>query len=160
LPLCDTASYYHVNYFDIGWVDSEIRPTLNTALYALATSSRPIDPVTALAAILGQMVPPAPAQCVDTPGFNNGRGFGCSAYASRGWCANGAAAPGRGWTIGAGFNFPENSCCVCGKTASQAQAKTVLTMDGDDTLTLDADDDSMDADTKMMMASLVSPTAK
>jgi hypothetical protein len=70
---------------------------------------------------------PAPL-CTDTPGWQNNNGFGCDIYANNGgrsrtvngqtpvgWCANGAAAPGQEWTLGANWNYPENNCCVCGK---------------------------------------------
>lgn len=55
--------------------------------------------------------------CVDTPNWDNGnrrrtQRF-CSNYASN-WCENGAARPGSEWTLGSGFNYPENNCCVCG----------------------------------------------
>ena len=56
------------------------------------------------------------SSCLDTPGWTNYvGGFGCQGYIDHSWCANGAAVPGEEWTLGAGFNYPERNCCVCGK---------------------------------------------
>jgi len=59
--------------------------------------------------------------CSDTPNWANPHGYGCDAYQSQGWCANGGAAPGKAWTLGASFQYPENNCCVCGKSADSAE---------------------------------------
>jgi hypothetical protein len=60
--------------------------------------------------------------CTDTPGFDNGNtpAFGCAQYATKGWCANGAAVPGQEWTLGSKYKYPEKNCCVCGKPAEPA----------------------------------------
>jgi len=76
---------------------------------------------------------PTSAACVDTPGWKNNFGFGCAAYASHGWCANGGFPAGMEWTgkvNGPGkagtdcppgtncasvYNNPGSNCCVCGK---------------------------------------------
>jgi hypothetical protein len=52
----------------------------------------------------------------DTPGWNNGIGAGksCAYYASI-YCAGGKARSGKEWTLGSGFNYPEDNCVVCGK---------------------------------------------
>ena len=68
--------------------------------------------------------------CVDTPGWANGYstcapkddalctdgGFTCAKY-EQVWCSGGpyAAAREQQWALGAGFNHPEENCCVCGK---------------------------------------------
>ena len=55
--------------------------------------------------------------CTDTPGWDNGYGFGCEgslSYAS-GWCAGGAVVAGQEWALGPTYNYPEMNCCACGK---------------------------------------------
>lgn len=54
--------------------------------------------------------------CTDTSGWASSAGQTCASYESNGWCAEGSHAPGNEWTLGAGFDYPENNCCVCGKT--------------------------------------------
>ena len=52
--------------------------------------------------------------CTDTPGWDNGQGFGCEgplSYTSFGWCAGGTMAAGGGQF----YNYPEMNCCACGK---------------------------------------------
>ena len=65
--------------------------------------------------------------CADTPnwyngfnGANDGKGFTCPEYVTRGWCANGAVILGQEWAVGPQFNNPEQNCCVCGKRAENA----------------------------------------
>ncbi|EOD21860.1 hypothetical protein EMIHUDRAFT_240834 [Emiliania huxleyi CCMP1516] len=41
-------------------------------------------------------------------------GLTCYHY-SLSYCANGVVVPGREFSQGAGFNFPESNCCACGK---------------------------------------------
>jgi len=53
-------------------------------------------------------------KCTDQAGWTS-HGKTCSDYATEGHCANGAVAPGQEWTTGAAFNYPERSCCACGK---------------------------------------------
>ena len=52
--------------------------------------------------------------CIDTPSWVNGHGYDCNSYGKR-WCQDGSAKPGKEWTLGAKYNYPENNCCVCGK---------------------------------------------
>ena len=74
--------------------------------------------------------PPTQATCQDTPGWGNGIDMTCSNrpanecnvgagltcyHYSLSYCANGVVVPGREFSQGAGFNFPESNCCACGK---------------------------------------------
>ena len=53
--------------------------------------------------------------CVDAPGWTNGAGNRtCSDYQSS-FCAAGALRTEFGWLGGRTFNYPELSCCACGK---------------------------------------------
>jgi len=62
-----------------------------------------------------------PARCMDTPGWTNGEGFTCEQYSSpevhKGpWCRDGEVVPGKKWTLGEKYRWPEFNCCVCGKS--------------------------------------------
>ena len=50
------------------------------------------------------------------PSSATGLGFTCFEYEII-WqlCANGSIVPGGNWSIGSTFNYPEYSCCACGK---------------------------------------------
>merc|ERR1712176_949643 len=73
--------------------------------------------------------------CVDTPEWTNGwtncdkedpsadrsvcvpgGGWTCKKYANT-WCESGRARENLDWTLGVGFNHPEDNCCACGKPA-------------------------------------------
>ena len=59
--------------------------------------------------------------CEDTHGFDNGQGKDsnsgkkCADYYSQGWCNDGAVTPEGEKFTGKKYNYPERSCCVCGK---------------------------------------------
>eukprot|EP00808_Paulinella_micropora_P003794 g33818.t1 len=53
--------------------------------------------------------------CVDTPDWHNFYGYTCSYYVAKEWCANGAVVSGEEWSTGKDFNYPELSCCACGR---------------------------------------------
>ena len=55
--------------------------------------------------------------CVDNANWNNGHGYNCANYAEK-WCENGKARPGQEWALGERFNYPEQHCCVCGKSGN------------------------------------------
>ena len=56
---------------------------------------------------------PPPTMWSDTPNWQNGYGYTCTDYGSRGWCCGQGACPGQEWTLGATYNHPENNCCAC-----------------------------------------------
>ena len=58
-----------------------------------------------------------PFSCTDDAGWNNLHGKGCADYAA--YCDAGAFRLGASWAGGEVFNFPERSCCACGKTPSE-----------------------------------------
>ena len=58
-----------------------------------------------------------PFSCVDDAGWNNLHGKSCADYAA--YCDAGAFRLGASWAGGEVFNFPERSCCACGKTPSE-----------------------------------------
>eukprot|EP00808_Paulinella_micropora_P007749 g81599.t1 len=64
---------------------------------------------------LGSQICKRTGNCVDTPSWSNGVQQTCASYITYGWCRNGAAVPGLEWTLGAGFLYPEENCCACGK---------------------------------------------
>lgn len=58
--------------------------------------------------------------CEDTPGFctgrlANGSCFGCNHFREEHWCEHGSPVQGKEHFLGAGFGYPEQNCCVCGK---------------------------------------------
>ena len=59
------------------------------------------------------------AECVDEPNWDNGPRPGgplsCSAYVSKGFCRRGEFVSGFEWASGQSYNFPEKSCCACGR---------------------------------------------
>jgi len=57
-------------------------------------------------------------QAVDTPGWENGVDKTCSTYVTEGWCTDGTVNPEFEWTVGGGFNYPEQNCVACGKGTS------------------------------------------
>ena len=56
--------------------------------------------------------------CKDTAGFVNPYGYDCAAYANQ-WCDGGKARTGSEWTLGSRYRYPEENCCVCGKSLSK-----------------------------------------
>jgi hypothetical protein len=73
--------------------------------------------------------------CVDTVDWGNGvilssssRGVSCFEYEMWQWCANGNFTPGNQWAGGSGFNYPEYSCCACGKGLSCSSLYTTDTL--------------------------------
>ena len=54
--------------------------------------------------------------CIDTPNFNNRNNMDCAAYIKDKLCCGEGACPGEGWSLGAGYNYPENNCCACAPT--------------------------------------------
>ena len=60
--------------------------------------------------------------CIDTPAWENGRGYDCNSYGTA-YCENGAAKPGKEWALGKTFKYPENNCCVCGKDYGKHYSK-------------------------------------
>eukprot|EP00808_Paulinella_micropora_P002705 g46609.t1 len=67
----------------------------------------------------------ASAMCVDAPGWDNFYGYTCSDYENKGgWCANGAVVPDAEWTTCKTFNYPELSCCACGRRQQRQGAVT------------------------------------
>ncbi len=61
----------------------------------------------------------------DEPNWDNGSGKNCAHYASQNWCAGGGFTPGKEWTGGAQFNWPERACCACGRVQAPTPAPTV-----------------------------------
>ena len=60
------------------------------------------------------------ATCTDTPNWNNSLyQFDCDYYESAGNCANGDFVSGKEWTGGKNYNYPEDNCCVCGKSSKK-----------------------------------------
>ena len=57
----------------------------------------------------------AAAACVDTPKWHNRYKADCCRYVAEGHCIGGGAAKGHEWALGAEFDYPERSCCACGK---------------------------------------------
>jgi len=47
-----------------------------------------------------------------------GGGHPCADYESKLWCSGGTIV--EAWTTGANWNYPENNCCVCGKSPPPA----------------------------------------
>ena len=55
--------------------------------------------------------------CIDTPNWYNGPNwYTCARYIKEKLCCGEGACPGKGWSLGAGFNYPENNCCACAPT--------------------------------------------
>jgi len=46
--------------------------------------------------------------------WGNGHGWSCATYEEH-YCKNGVVIPGKEWAMGHKFNYPETSCCACGK---------------------------------------------
>lgn len=64
---------------------------------------------------------PAGTVCEDDAAWDNFSGKRCADYRGR-WCRDGKFNLGAEWTGGSQFNFPERSCCACGKPPSLAAA--------------------------------------
>ena len=62
-----------------------------------------------------QVAAAAAAACVDTPKWHNRYKADCGRYVIEGHCIGGGAAKGHEWALGAEFDYPERSCCACGK---------------------------------------------
>ena len=62
----------------------------------------------------------AAAACVDTPKWHNRYKADCGRYIAEGHCIGGGAAKGHEWALGAEFDYPERSCCACGKGRTSA----------------------------------------
>ena len=60
------------------------------------------------------------AACVDTPKWHNRYKADCGRYVIEGHCIGGGAAKGHEWALGAEFDYPERSCCACGKGRASA----------------------------------------
>ena len=60
------------------------------------------------------------AACVDTPKWHNRYKADCDRYVIEGHCFGGGAAKGHEWALGAEFDYPERSCCACGKGRTSA----------------------------------------
>lgn len=73
------------------------------------------------------------AVCVDTDAFDNGQGMNCAKYAENKWCAGGKAVAGAEWTLGEKYKYPEQNCCVCGKTGTGGPPAAGPKMDIEDT---------------------------
>ena len=100
--------------FILTWTPTVVFRALYLAVWAPAISYFHI-PAWAIIALL---TPGATAACVDTRGWKQKWGKGCDTYENDGHCANGAVVEGHAWSVGADFNFPEQHCCACGKTAA------------------------------------------
>ena len=75
------------------------------------------------------------AECVDSPGWENGKGMSCARYGTLGYCMNGSAIIGKEWSTGSAFNFPERNCCECGKlTAAKVSALRLDSVVNEDVL--------------------------
>merc|ERR1712232_1083490 len=57
------------------------------------------------------------AECENTPGWEDPKGYDCSAYARNGWCIGGRMRSGMASFFGEENNSPEKNCCFCGKGA-------------------------------------------
>ena len=64
--------------------------------------------------------PAKAAACVDTPKWHNRYKADCGRYVIEGHCIGGGAAKGHEWALGAEFDYPERSCCACGKGRTSA----------------------------------------
>lgn len=64
---------------------------------------------------LPQLTPDMITGCSSVPGWTNGHGKGCDVYSA--YCPGGTLSKEFEWLGGSQFNFPEKSCCACGRAA-------------------------------------------
>jgi hypothetical protein len=59
----------------------------------------------------------AQSVCVDDAKWDNHSGKSCADYSAEGWCNGHGYKPGKEWTGGEHFNWPERNCCACKQPA-------------------------------------------